>query len=165
MLARLGLLPRRTGLGPADPRRGVDDDSVRRNRPGLDQRAQHEVGGGRIAARGGHPPGPPDRIAEELRKAVSEALDQLGPRVRLAIPALIIGRAVEAEVRAEVDERHTGREQVVRQRLAMLDASRPFMESVTLTLPYLQWRRKYHNCQMWCLPWRRTCVQRRNSYH
>ena len=26
------------------------------------------------------------------------------------------------------------------QGLAMLDASRPFMESVTLTIPYLQWR-------------------------
>ena len=26
------------------------------------------------------------------------------------------------------------------QGLAMLDASRPFMESVTLTVPYLQWR-------------------------
>ena len=92
---------------------------LRLDRAGLDQRAQREVGGGRIAARRGDALRRLDLVAEEFGQAVGEAAEQVGPGMRLAVPALIIGGAVEAEVGAEVDQRHAGREQVVGQPLGL----------------------------------------------
>ena len=42
---------------------------------------------------------------------------QVGPRVGLAIPALIVGGAAKAEVGAKVDQRHARRQQIVGQPL------------------------------------------------
>ena len=45
--------------------------------------------------------------------------EQVGPGMRLAIPALELGGAVEPEVGAEVDERDSRREQLVGQPLGL----------------------------------------------
>ena len=73
------------------------------DRAGLDQRAQHEVGGGGIAAGPGDALRPADLGAEKFGQPEAK-LRHVGPRMGLAIPARIVIGAVEAEVGAEVDD-------------------------------------------------------------
>ena len=105
--------------GAADARGGIDDDALAsRSRP---PRPAAAAPGWRRS--GSSPARRPASsavicVAEEFGQAVGEAAEQVGPRMRLAVPALIFGGAVEAEVGAEVDERHAGGEQIVGQPLA-----------------------------------------------
>ena len=89
----------------------------RSTRPASTSGFSASVGGGRIAAGSGDALGTGELGAVEFGKAVDEAAEQVGPRVRLAVPALILGGAVEPEVGAEVDERCAGGEQIVGQPL------------------------------------------------
>ena len=74
--------------GAADARGGVDDDALLLDRAGLDQRPQRQAGGGRVAAGRGDALRRLDLVAEKFGQAVGEAVEQLGPGVRLAVPAL-----------------------------------------------------------------------------
>jgi hypothetical protein len=58
--------------GAADPRRGIDDDAVRFDQTGIDQRLEREDRGGRVAARGRDGLGAAQGVAVELGNPVDE---------------------------------------------------------------------------------------------
>mmetsp|Transcript_17490 Transcript_17490/g.38109 ORF Transcript_17490/g.38109 Transcript_17490/m.38109 type:complete len:282 (+) Transcript_17490:741-1586(+) len=88
--------------GAADPGLGVDDDVLRLDEPGLQQRHEGQLDAGRVAAGVGHHARLLDSLAVELRKAVHHLFLQIHCRMRPAVPLLVHLRIPQAEIGRQV---------------------------------------------------------------
>ena len=101
--------------GAGHPALRVDDEVA--DEAGTSQGRERQEGRGRVAARRADQR---DRRVDEgrelgsmeFRKAVHGDVEQLGRRMLEAVPARIVGRVPEPEVRPEVDDRRAGGQEV-----------------------------------------------------
>ena len=84
--------------GAADARRGINNQTFGLHQARIDQRLQRKDCGSRIAAGRGDGLRAPDRLAIELGDAVDELTQQSWSLVRVAVPALVGRRIVEAKI-------------------------------------------------------------------
>ena len=85
-------------------RLGVDDDLVRIDGLGLEQRNERELGAGRVAAGIGDEPRRLDRAADRFRSGRTRLLLQFGREMLVAVPARVSGRIGQAEIGRQVDD-------------------------------------------------------------
>ena len=90
--------------GAGDSGLGVDHDRVDFDQPGLEQRPERQLRGGRIAAGIGHEIGRRDRGAGMLGEPVDGVALPFDRPVRLAVGPLVQGRIAQPEVGREVDD-------------------------------------------------------------
>ena len=98
--------------GPGDAALRVDDDRLRIDQPGLQQRRQRQNGRGRIAARIGHQLRRRNLLAEQLRQSVDDLAQPLRVGVFLAVPLGVDLGVVQAIVGAEIDDPAAGVQQM-----------------------------------------------------
>ena len=89
--------------GAADPGFQVNDDIVKVDHPGLDQRAQRVLAGSRIAAGPRDQPRLGDFGTVELGQPVDGFLLQFQRRMRFAVPSFIFVRVAQAKVGRQID--------------------------------------------------------------
>ena len=105
----------RLAAGPGDAGLRVDDQVA--DQPCPRHRCEREERGRRVAARRPDDRGPGlpkrrQRIVMELGEAVHGAGEEVGPRMREAVPARVVGRVAEPEIRPQVDDRGAVRREV-----------------------------------------------------
>ena len=105
-----GELQRAAGPGNAALR--VDDDRLRIDQPGLQQRRQRQNGRRRIAARIGHQLGRRNLLAEQLGQPVDDLAQPLRVGMLLAVPLGVDFGVVQPVVGAEIDDPAAGVQQV-----------------------------------------------------
>ena len=97
-----GLL--RSAARTGDPGGRVDDDAVGLDDASAHQRRQCEPGRGRIATRGSDQAGAGQLLPEQLRQSIGGVGEDVGRRVRLAVPLRIEAWIPEAKIGGEVDD-------------------------------------------------------------
>ena len=102
------LLGRAPGAGDAGGE--VDDDLVRVDHPGPEQRQDAVDAGRRVAAGARHQPRGADRVAVELGQPVDRLGLQVERQVRMAVPVLVDRRVAQPEVGREVDDLEVARQ-------------------------------------------------------
>jgi hypothetical protein len=95
---------------PLTPGGRIDDQAGGIDQPRIDQRLARQDRRRRVASRRRDAGRAPNRVACDLGNAVGEAGQEFGRFGRFPVPACIIIRVAQPEIRAQVDERHAARD-------------------------------------------------------